>query len=119
MPKGFPFEIEDRNGTSVVVLRRMYGREEIEVVVSMPSLVGAGDEEAEDDDGEFDDEKRNGEDGGGQFCIPMTVNVCKGGGGPSLEVGCTAYPDEIEIDTVSLRSDGDCEGVPYEGPRFK
>lgn len=119
LPKGLPFEIEDAKGTSVIVLRRMYGREEIEVVVSIPSPV-AGDETADDENGsEFEIEKRNEVDGDGKFCIPLTVNVSKGGGGPSLELECTAYPDEIEIDAVSLRSEGDCDGVSYEGPRFK
>ena len=51
MPKGFPFEIEDEKGTSVITLRRSCQNEEIEIVVSMPNLVS---EEGDDDDEEFD-----------------------------------------------------------------
>ena len=49
------------------------------------------------------------------------MNISKEGG-MSLEVGCTAYPDEIEIDALSLRRDREeLEGemIVYEGPQFK
>ncbi|ONK62185.1 uncharacterized protein A4U43_C07F1260 [Asparagus officinalis] len=117
-PKGFPFEIEDEKGTNAIVLRRSYGREEIEVVVSMPHLVTEEDPEDDDDDDEHDDEGENDDDGKVQFSIPLTVNISKGG--MSLEVGCTAYPDEIEIDAVLVRRDMETEDemVSCEGPRF-
>lgn len=108
---------------SAIVLRRRYGNEEIEVVVSMPSIVNGenddGDEEKEKEEDDDDDGEGEEGEGMGQFCMPLTVNIEKGG--RCLEFGCTAYLDEIEIDSMLLRDDRVYEGemAAYEGPPFK
>ncbi|XP_072977716.1 uncharacterized protein At2g39795, mitochondrial-like [Typha angustifolia] len=119
IPKGFPFEIKDDKGMNIITLRRSYQREEIEVVVSMPSLVTGEepDNDREADDDEDGDDKDNEKPS--QSSIPLTVNVSKGEG-PSLEFNCTAYPDEIVIDSMSVRENNPSEEemIAYEGPDF-
>ncbi|XP_020108645.1 uncharacterized protein At2g39795, mitochondrial-like [Ananas comosus] len=121
IPEGFPFEVQDEKGLNIITLRRSYQGESIEVVVSMPSLVTGEEPDRER-------EAENGEDGEGageenerpsQSSIPLTVNVTKGDG-LSLEFTCTAYPDEIVIDSMSVRENkqSDEEMLAYEGPDF-
>lgn len=124
VPEGFPFEIEDERGMNVVRLRRSYqGREQIEVVVSMPSLVtGEDDPHApEEDEGE---EEEAADQSQAQSHIPITVRVSKDQGGATLEFACTAYPDEIVIDILSVTESETGDGeeddiIAYEGPDFK
>lgn len=76
--------------------------------VSMPDLVTG-----EEDDDDNDSEKAN------QSSIPLVINVAKGDG-PCLEFGCTAYPDEIVIDSLSVKSPENSEDqIAYEGPDFQ
>ena len=89
----------------------------------MPNLVSEkGDDDGKEfDENENDDDGEGAGEGTGQFSIPLTVNISKEGG-MSLEVGFTAYPDEIEIDALSLRRDreeSEGEMIVYEGPQFK
>ncbi|KAK2968550.1 hypothetical protein RJ640_009395 [Escallonia rubra] len=109
IPDGFPFKIEDNPGLQTVTLTREYEGEAIDVEVHMPDLV-SGEEENEDDDEE--DEKGNASS------LPLVVRVSKKGG-PCLEFGCTAYPDEIQIDTLSMKDAETSEDqIAYEGPDF-
>ncbi|KAJ0979559.1 hypothetical protein J5N97_015033 [Dioscorea zingiberensis] len=115
IPAGFPFKIQDDKGMNVITLKRTYKNESIEVEVSMPSLVtGEGPENAgEGDDGDEDYEKP------GQSSLPLTVVITKKEG-PILEFNCTAYPDEVVIDNISVRENeqaGD-DTLAYEGPDF-
>ncbi|KAM7494866.1 hypothetical protein LguiB_029475 [Lonicera macranthoides] len=108
-PDGFPFKIEDNPGLQTISLTREYQGETISVEVSMPDLVTGEDENDNDDD---DNEKAN------QSCIPLVVRVSKKGG-PSLEFGCTAFPDEISIDSLSVKDQDSSEDqIAYEGPDF-
>ncbi|KAK4750192.1 hypothetical protein SAY87_027641 [Trapa incisa] len=107
-PNNFPFEIEDKPGFQTITLKREYQGEEVTVEVSMPDLV-TGEDDGDDDDSE----KAN------QSSIPMVVSVAKGDG-PCLEFGCTAYPDEIVIDSLSVKSPESSEDqIAYEGPDFQ
>ncbi|XWS56622.1 hypothetical protein CRYUN_Cryun09bG0102100 [Craigia yunnanensis] len=110
-PSEFPFEIEDTPGLQTVTLRREYDGELIKVDVHMPDLV-TGDEqdEGEDDDGD-DYEKPS------KSSIPLVVTVSKKGG-PSLEFNCTAFPDEVAIDSLTVRNPDSEDELAYEGPDF-
>uniref|UniRef100_A0A803N517 Mitochondrial glycoprotein n=1 Tax=Chenopodium quinoa TaxID=63459 RepID=A0A803N517_CHEQI len=89
VPKGFPFEIEDNVGEQTVTLTRQYEGETISVEVSMPSLSS----------------------------VPLLVTVTKKDGS-SLEFDCTAYPDEISINSLSLKNPETEDQLAYEGPDF-
>lgn len=77
----------------------------------MPDLVTG--EDNDDDDGDDENEKAN------QSSIPLVVSVVKGDG-PCLEFGCTAFPDEISIDSLTVKSPDTAEDqIAYEGPDFQ
>lgn len=77
----------------------------------MPDINGEEENEKDEDD---DQEQEIGT----QSCIPMVVRVSKKNG-PSLEFGCTAYADEIAIDTLSIKDPESSEDqIAYEGPDF-
>ncbi|GAB2288565.1 hypothetical protein Dimus_022894 [Dionaea muscipula] len=108
IPAEFPFKIEDNPRQHTITLTREYNGETIAVEVSMPDLV-TGEEDDEDD--KDDDERTT------QSSIPLIVSVVKPGG-PSLEFACTAYADEITIDSLSLKSPDSDDQIAYEGPDF-
>lgn len=109
-PEGFPFKIEDHPGQQTVTLTREYQGESIDVEVHMPDLV-TGDEDENDNDDD-DRERAN------QSQIPLVVRVSKKNG-PSLEFGCTAFADEIAIETLSIKDPNASEDqIAYEGPDF-
>ncbi|KAK9070505.1 hypothetical protein SSX86_010907 [Deinandra increscens subsp. villosa] len=110
IPEGFPFKLDDNPGQQTVSLTREYQGETIYVEVEPSSLV-TGQED--DDDNDDDDSEKDH-----QSSLPMVVRVSKTGG-PSLEFGVTAYPDEIVIDSLSVKDPDMAEDqLPYEGPRF-
>lgn len=122
-PEGFPFEIQDEQGMSIIRLTRHYqGKEHIEVTVSMPSLVTGEEPPEEPEDDQEDNEADHSQT---QSHVPLTVRVSKDEGGPTLEFQCTAYPDEVVIDSMSvLESTGGGEEdeddlLAYEGPDFR
>ncbi|CBI31613.3 hypothetical protein VitviT2T_019306 [Vitis vinifera] len=108
-PDGFPFEIQDNPGQQTISLAREYQGEVIKVEVHMPDLVtGEGDDDNNDDDNEK----------GNQSSIPLVVSVSKKNG-PFLEFGCTAFADEIAIDSLSVKNpEISEEQIAYEGPDF-
>lgn len=76
----------------------------------MPDLVTGEDDEGEGDD---DDERPT------ESRLPLVVNVAKKGG-PYLEFGVTACPDEIQIDSLSVKNPDNAEDqIAYEGPDFQ
>lgn len=112
VPVDFPFEIEDNPGQQTISLSREYQGETINVEVEMSSLTTGEQEENDDDDADEDTEKS------GQSSLPMVVTVSKKGG-PSLEFCVTAYPDEITIDSLSVKDPEIPEDrMAYEGPPF-
>ncbi|KAL3834019.1 hypothetical protein ACJIZ3_008755 [Penstemon smallii] len=115
VPQGFPFEIEDTPGQSTITLKREYQGETINVEVHMPDLV-TGDENENDNDNDNDEE---GEEKANQSSIPLIVKISKKSG-PSLEFGCSAYPDEIAIESLSVKNPENTEDdIAYEGPDFQ
>ncbi|KAE8657596.1 hypothetical protein F3Y22_tig00116989pilonHSYRG00564 [Hibiscus syriacus] len=78
-PSGFPFEIEDSPGHQTITLTRGYDGELIKVNIYMPDLFT--------DEGEADD--RNDEEDDSEK--PSRSSI-------------TAYPDEITIDSLSVRN---------------
>ncbi|XP_020588709.1 uncharacterized protein At2g39795, mitochondrial-like [Phalaenopsis equestris] len=117
IPEDFPFEIQNEKGKSTVTLERSYNGEKIEVLVSMPSLV-TGEEPEHDRRAGHNDEDGNRERPN-QSSIPLIINARKNGG-QGLEFCCTAYPDELVIDSMSFKEtkDSDEEMLAYQGPDF-
>ncbi|KAL2932365.1 hypothetical protein RDABS01_006680 [Bienertia sinuspersici] len=110
-PSGFPFKIEDNAGEQTVTLTREFEGETITVEVSMPSLITGEEDEEDDDDNDDEEEKRS------DSSVPLLVTVAKKKG-PSLEFDCTAYPDEISINSLSLKYPENEDQLAYEGPDF-
>ncbi|KAL3521139.1 hypothetical protein ACH5RR_019288 [Cinchona calisaya] len=111
LPQSFPFKLQDNPGLYTVTLTREYQGETIVVEVQMPSTV-TGEHADIDDDGDAGDEK------GAQSELPLVVRVSKSRG-PCLEFNCTAFPDDISIDSLSVRDPDISEDqIGYEGPEF-
>lgn len=109
IPDDFPFEIEDNLGDRTIQLKRQYHDETIKVQVDIPNVVP----EENEDDNEVDDEKNASESS-----IPLVVSVFKGKG-VCLEFGVTAFPDEVSIDSLSIKQPEESEDqLAYEGPEF-
>ncbi|XP_066317213.1 uncharacterized protein At2g39795, mitochondrial-like [Miscanthus floridulus] len=126
VPDNFPFEIVDENGMSVVILRRDYKDEKIEVTVSMPNLEGGPEFDDEDGEGDGessakdDEEAEEDDESAGDSSISLKVVVSKDSG-PKLEFACTAFREEITIDDMLIVEKTDDDGeekFPYEGPEF-
>ncbi|XP_073273474.1 uncharacterized protein At2g39795, mitochondrial-like isoform X1 [Primulina huaijiensis] len=111
VPQGFPFKIQDHHGQQTITLTREYQGETISIEVHMPDIInGAGDD--------TDDNNDEGEESASQPSIPLVVQVTKSRG-RTLEFDCTAYPDEIVIDCLSVKDpDAAVDQIPYEGPEF-
>ena len=108
---GFPFEIENNPGQRTIILKSNYQNETIRVEVDMPQPDEI--EEGENDDDTGDDEAKSGPS------IPLVVSITKGSG-LCLEFGITALPDEICIDSLSIKlPDTSEDQLAYEGPDFK
>lgn len=114
VPEGFPFEIQDHPGLQTVTLKRTYQDEVIVVEVHMPDLVSGQDANDNDEDDDADDDNK-----ANQSCIPLVVSVSKKTG-PSLEFSCSAYPDEISIDSLIVKNpEHSDDQIAYEGPDFQ
>ncbi|TKY56789.1 mitochondrial protein [Spatholobus suberectus] len=110
VPSNFPFKIIDSPGQQTITLERTYQGEEIKVEVHMPDLVTG---EENDDDNDNEGERAS------QSSIPLAVSVYKKGG-PYLEFNCVGYPDEIVIDSLSVKNPDLAEDqIAYEGPDFQ
>lgn len=108
VPQGFPFKIEDVPGLQSIKLTREYQGETISVEVHMPDLVTG-----EEGDGDDNDEEKANQSG-----LPLFVRISKKSG-PTLEFGCTAYSEEIVIESFSVKDPKISEDqLAYEGPDF-
>lgn len=95
------------------MLTREYQREVIKVLVDIPNP-----EIDEDDDGEDGGDDDDNDNDSVKSSIPLVVSVSKGSGF-CLEFGVTAFPDEISIDSLSIKSPEISEDrIAYEGPDF-
>ncbi|XP_010553052.1 PREDICTED: uncharacterized protein At2g39795, mitochondrial-like [Tarenaya hassleriana] len=108
-PEGFPFEIVDTPGERTVLLKRNFEDETIQVEVdTLASYEDEGGDEGGDE-----------EEDGDKTRVPMVLSVSKGDG-LCLEFGVSAYPDEIVIDSLSIKRPQDSdEQLAYEGPDFE
>lgn len=112
LPDLSPFEIVDNPGEQAITLKREFDGESIEVLVHMPELE---EEEEENDDTKSEDEDDQQSEHP-QSHVSLIVSVGKVG--QNLEICCTAYPDEIVIDSMLLKSKDVSEDLAYEGPEF-
>ncbi|KAL6619127.1 hypothetical protein ACP70R_034266 [Stipagrostis hirtigluma subsp. patula] len=97
--EGFPFEIQDKEGTSRITLTRRNQKERVEVEVLLPSPA---------DIVEQNDKQDQVEDGNGatQYYIPLMVKIHRGAAS-WLEISCRSYPDELVIESLAFGpSDG-------------
>lgn len=110
MPNDFPFSIEDNPGERTILLKRQYEDETITVQVDIPNVAAEEDEEEGNDDEEANRDESS---------IPLVVNISKRNG-VTLEFGVTAFPDEVSIDSLSIKQSVESEDqLAYEGPDFK
>ncbi|WCJ28356.1 Mitochondrial glycoprotein family protein [Euphorbia peplus] len=113
IPEGFPFEIQDNAGERTIFLKRTYHDETIKVEVDAPSLPGNDGDEDDDHDDQDDHQDSNIPPS-----LPLVVSITKGDG-QTMEFGVTAFPDEISIDSMSIKKSGVSEDhLAYEGPDF-
>ncbi|KAF8409867.1 hypothetical protein HHK36_002385 [Tetracentron sinense] len=113
LPNEFPFEIIDNPGEQTILLKREFAGESIQVEVHMPDMAGEEDEDNEDDD-DGDESNENL----GQPNVSLIVTIAKGEG-PRMEFCCTAYPDDITIDSMLMKGhEVSSDQIAYEGPEF-
>lgn len=116
-PEGFPFIIEDNPGQQTISLSAEFDGETINVEVSMP-IIRAEEENNDKDDDNDDDDDVDEDENPSESSMPLVVRLSKSSG-LVLEFGCTAYPDEISIDTLSVKDPDNVEDpLAYEGPDF-
>lgn len=112
IPNGFSFEIQDNPGARTILLKKNYQDETIKIEVDEPSIP---DEDVQEDDD--DDQDKNVEDTDNPASLPLIVSITKGKG-QIVEFGITAYPDEITIDTLSIKDSESSEDKLAYGPDF-
>ncbi|KAL6609869.1 hypothetical protein ACP70R_039838 [Stipagrostis hirtigluma subsp. patula] len=98
--EGFPFEIQDKEGTSRITLTRRNQKERVEVEVFLPSPADIVEQNGKQED--------QAEDGNGtnQYYIPLMVKIHRGAA-TWLEISCRSYPDELVIESLAFGpSDG-------------
>uniref|UniRef100_A0A0E0DSD1 Uncharacterized protein n=1 Tax=Oryza meridionalis TaxID=40149 RepID=A0A0E0DSD1_9ORYZ len=101
--EGFPFEIQDKDGTNMMTLKRSDHKEKIEVEVFLPSAVNEAEENGEQED-QCEDGKHITHTGNGvlaQYCIPLIVRVRKEAAS-YLKISCSSYPNELIIESLSF-----------------
>ncbi|TVU19661.1 hypothetical protein EJB05_35824, partial [Eragrostis curvula] len=90
----FPFQIQDKEGTSGITLTKRDQKEQIDVEVFLPSPVDPEDQNG-DQEGQAEDDNRRS-----QYYIPLMVKIHKGL--VSLEISCSSYPDELVIESLAF-----------------
>lgn len=111
---GFPFELQDNPGQQTISLSREYQDEVIKVDVHMPDFDDDEDLADDEDDEDDDDEDVFYRPEIIEFSISLVVHVYKKSG-QYLELNCTAYDDEIVIDSLLVKDPKSIENqIPYE-----
>ncbi|RLM99085.1 uncharacterized protein C2845_PM06G19720 [Panicum miliaceum] len=101
--EGFPFEIQDKEGTSRITFTRRDRKERIEVEVFFPSPSDSMEQNGEQEDRVEGDncqgQARNA--AANQYYIPLVVKIHKG---PAswLEISCRSYPDDLTIESLAF-----------------
>lgn len=104
------FTVDDRPGEQWISLNRKFGeKEDIKIEATM-----------------FDGALRNPKSGGAgageqevNLHITLIVNISKEGSDDVLEFVCSAWPDFLEIEKLSIRKRGNMLAKPYDGPEYK
>ncbi|XP_062180688.1 uncharacterized protein At2g39795, mitochondrial-like [Phragmites australis] len=99
--EGFPFEIQDKEGASRIILTRRDQKERIEVEVFLPSPV---DPEEQNEEYQAEDDNRPSRANSGvsnQYCIPLMVKIHKGVAS-WLEISCSSYPNKLVIESLAF-----------------
>lgn len=118
--EGFPFEIQDKEGTNRITLTRSNQKEQIEVEVFLPSPVDAAVQNGEQED-QAEDGKHRSHTGNGvpnQYCIPLTVRIRKGVAS-CLEISCSSYPAELIIESLEFGPSDESGGSLSGGTTFR
>ncbi|CAD6271958.1 unnamed protein product [Miscanthus lutarioriparius] len=99
----FPFEIQDKEGTTRIILTRRDQKEQIEVEVFLPSpadpLEHNGQQKHDTKDDNSQAHAINGP--ANQYYIPLVVKIHKGMAS-WLEISCRSYPDELAIESLAF-----------------
>ena len=101
--EGFPFEIQDKEGTSRITLTRKDRKERIEVDVFLPSPADSLEQNGEQED-QVEGDNRQGQASNAaanQYYIPLLVKIRKGTAS-RLEISCRSYPDELTIESLAF-----------------
>jgi len=101
--EGFPFEIQDKEGTSRITLTRKDRKERIEVDVFLPSPADSLEQNGEQED-QVEGDNRQGQASNAaanQYYIPLLVKIHKGTAS-RLEISCRSYPDEFTIESLAF-----------------
>ncbi|KAK1306575.1 Uncharacterized protein QJS10_CPA10g00059 [Acorus calamus] len=108
-----PFEIVDNPGENLITLRREFSGERIEATVYMPEHdEWDGQEEEDDNTDDKDDDESD------QQCISIILKIHKKTG-TLLEFNCTARSNEITIDQLTMKPDGeDSDDADVYRPKF-
>ncbi|CAL4901090.1 unnamed protein product [Urochloa decumbens] len=113
--EGFPFEIQDKEGTNKITLTRRDQKERIEVEAFLPSPADSAEQNGEQED-QVEDDNSQGHDSAAanQYYIPLVVKIHKGSAS-SLEISCRSYPDELAIESLAFGSrDGSVDSSDVE-----
>jgi complement component 1 Q subcomponent-binding protein, mitochondrial len=93
---GFPFQIQDKEGTDTITLTKRDQKEQIEVEVFLPSPADPVDQNDEQEGRPEDDNCQS------QYFIPLMVKIYRGL--VLLEINCCSYPDELVIESLAFGS---------------
>lgn len=129
-PEGFPFKIEDNPGKQTISLSADFHGETINVEVNIPNIIDEEETDDSDTDTDTDDEDKveakdedkdedtDEDEDEDKACMSLVVRLSKSSG-LVLEFGCTAFPEEIIIDSLSVKDPDNVEDpLAYEGPEF-
>ncbi|KAF0923949.1 hypothetical protein E2562_007772 [Oryza meyeriana var. granulata] len=108
--EGFPFEIQDKDGTNSITLKRSDHKEQIEVEVFLPSPVNEAEENGEQEDQPEDGKHRSHTSNSVsvQYFIPLMVRIRKGAAS-YLEISCSSYPNELIIEKLSFEPNNESD----------
>jgi len=99
----FPFEIQDREGTTRIILTRRDQKEQTEVEVFLPSAADPVEHNGEQKDDTKDDDSQARAISGpaSRYYIPLVVKIHKGMAS-WLEISCRSYRDDLAIESLAF-----------------
>lgn len=116
---GFPFEIQDKEGTNRITLTRSHQNEQIEVEVLLPSPANGDAQNGERED-QAEDGKHRSHAGSvaPTYCIPLLVRIHKGAAS-CLEISCSSYPMQLVVESLEFGSSDGSGGSLSGGIAFR